>query len=87
MPVPDEFKIAPDFIICEYCNKSYSDTPENMHRILVTHDKTGEKRIFVACVNCIQKAAKDKEYDKYITDKTFNEKLGRGIIPKEVERG
>lgn len=31
MPEPDEFIIAPDFTVCEYCGKSYEDTVENMH--------------------------------------------------------
>lgn len=77
MPVPDEFKIAPDFTVCEYCGNKYPDTTENMHRILVEHRK--EKRIFVACVRCIQLARNDKSYDRYMTRKTFTEKLGRAL--------
>lgn len=77
MPVPDIFTIAPDFTVCEYCEKSYSDTTENMHRIKV--EKDGQKRIYVACVRCIEKAGKYKSYDDYMTEKTFNEKLGRQI--------
>lgn len=75
MPVPDEFKIAPDFTVCEYCNKSYEDTTENMHLINIEKDRAA--RIFHACVHCIKKAQEDKSYDDYMTEKTFNEKLGR----------
>lgn len=81
MPVPDEFKIAPDFTVCEYCGKSYEDTVENMHRIRV--EKNGEYRIFCACVNCISKAKSDEKYDEYMTNKTFSEKLGRRLKKAE----
>nr|DAR01514.1 MAG TPA: zinc finger domain protein [Caudoviricetes sp.] len=77
MPVPDIFRIAPDFTICEYCGKSYADTAENLHRVLI--EKDGERRIFEACVHCIAKAKKDAAYDEYMTNKTFNEKLGRRL--------
>ncbi len=77
MPVPDLFIIAPDFTVCEYCGKSYADTAENMHRVLI--EKDGARRIFVACVHCIAKAKTDAAYDEYMTDKTFNEKLGRSL--------
>lgn len=77
MPVPDEFIIAPDFTVCEYCGKSYEDTVENMHPIRV--EKNGEYRIFCACVNCITKAKSDEKYDEYMTNKTFSEKLGRKL--------
>ncbi len=80
MPVPDIFVIAPDFALCVYCGKTYPDTIENMHRIKV--EKDGKKRIYEACVHCIEKASKDKAYDDYMTDKTFNEKLGRQIKEK-----
>lgn len=80
MPIPDEFKIAPDFAKCEYCRKSYADTAENMHRILI--EKDGERRIFEACVHCIAKAKTDAAYDEYMTKKTFNEKLGRELKNK-----
>ncbi len=43
MPVPDMFTIAPDFTLCEYCNKTYADTADNMHRIKV--EKGGKSRI------------------------------------------
>lgn len=43
MPVPDMFTIAPDFTVCEYCNKTYADTADNMHRIKV---EKGGSRIF-----------------------------------------
>lgn len=75
MPVPDIFQIAPDFTCCEYCGKSYAYTPENIHRVLI--EKNKEKRIFIACVHCIQKAKDNPDYDEYITNKTFDEKLGR----------
>ena len=77
MPVPDTFIIAPDFTVCEYCGKSYADTAENMHRVQI--EKDGARRIFVACVHCIAKAKIDAAYDEYMTDKTFNEKLGRKL--------
>lgn len=77
MPVPDTFTIAPDFTVCEYCGKSYVDTAENMHRILV--ERNNERRIFVACVHCIAKAKAEPDYDEYMTDKTFNEQLGRRL--------
>lgn len=80
MPVPDEFKIAPDFAKCEYCGKSYPDTAENMHRVLITQGNA--RRIFEACVHCIQKAKSDEKYDEYMTNKTFNEKLGRKLKPR-----
>ena len=80
MPTPDEFIIAPDFALCEYCGKTYPDTVENMHRVLI--EKDGKRRIFKACVHCIAKAKNDKKYDDYMTEKTFNEKLGRQLKNK-----
>lgn len=77
MPVPDLFIIAPDFTVCEYCGKPYEDTSENMHRVLI--EKDGARRIFFACVHCIAKAETDAAYDEYMTDKTFNEQLGRRL--------
>lgn len=77
MPVPDLFIIASDFTVCEYCGKSYADTAENMHRVLI--EKNGERRIYTACVHCIVKAKTDAAYDEYMTNKTFNEKLGRRL--------
>ena len=77
MPVPDIFQIAPDFILCVYCDKSYPDTEENIHRILV--EKDGVKRMYCACVHCIKKAKEDPSYDEYMTNKTFEEKLGRQL--------
>ena len=77
MPVPDEFKIAPDFTVCEYCGKAYEDTVENMHRVLI--EKNGDRRVFEACVHCIAKAKSDEKYDEYMTNKTFSEKLGRRL--------
>ena len=81
MPVPDIFQIAPDFTVCEYCNNHYEDTEENMHRICVTKD--GIRRIFVACIHCIKKAKEDPAYDEYMTNKTFEEKLGRQLKRKD----
>ena len=75
MPTPDEFIIAPDFTECVYCGKCYPDTAENIHRIRV--EKNGERRIYIACVNCIERANRDEKYDEYMTNKTFSEKLGR----------
>lgn len=83
MPIPDEFNLAPDFTVCEYCGKSYPDTTDNMHLIKV--ERNGEERIFVACVSCIRKAEVDKTYDDYMTDKTFTEKLGRVIMKKGLD--
>lgn len=77
MPIPDEFKIAPDFTICEYCGKSYADTAENMHRVLI--EKDGDRRVFAACVHCIAKAKTEPAYEEYMTNKTFSEKLGRRL--------
>ena len=78
MPTPDEFIIAPDFALCVYCGKTYPDTVENMHRVLI--EKDGKRRIYEACVHCIAKS--DKKYDDYMTEKTFNEKLGRQLKNK-----
>lgn len=80
MPVPDMFTIAPDFTECVYCGKCYPDTVENIHRIRV--EKNGERRIYIACVNCIERAKSDKAYEDYMTDKTFAEKLGRQFREK-----
>lgn len=77
MTEPDLFIIAPDFTVCEYCGKSYADTAENMHRVLI--EKDGARRIYVACVRCIAKAKAEPDYDEYMTNKTFNEKLGRRL--------
>lgn len=77
MPVPDLLIIAPDFTVCEFCGKSYADTAENMHRILVGHN--GEERVFEACIHCIEKARTNRDYENYMTEKTFNEKLGRRL--------
>lgn len=82
MPVPDEFKIASDFTVCEYCGKTYADTTENMHRVLITQGKA--RRVFVACVHCIVKAKTDAAYDEYMTNKTFNEKLGRELKTEHI---
>lgn len=51
MPVPDTFIIAPDFTVCEYCEKSYADTAENMHRVMI--EKDGARRIHTACVHLL----------------------------------
>lgn len=77
MPIPDEFKIAPDYTICVYCGKSYADTDENLHRVLI--EKDGERRIYEACVHCIAKAKTNAAYEEYMTNKTFSEKLGRRL--------
>lgn len=77
MPVPDLFIIAPDFIVCEYCGKSYADTAENMHRVLI--EKDGARRIHKACVHCIARAKTEPDYDEYMTNKAFSEKLGRRL--------
>ena len=55
-------------------------TVGNMHRIKV--EKGRKSRIYVACVHCIERAKNDRAYEDYMTDKTFNEKLGRQI--KEI---
>lgn len=75
MPRTDTFNIAADFALCEYCGKTYADTGENFHRIKIGRD--GKSRIYIACVNCIEKAKNDKAYDDYMTDKTFSDCLGR----------
>lgn len=77
MPIPEEFKIAPDYTICVYCGKSYADTDENLHRVLI--EKDGERRIYEACVHCIAKAKTNAAYEEYMTNKTFSEKLGRRL--------
>lgn len=81
MPVPDYFPIAPDFVLCVYCNHCFEDTEKNIHSILV--EKNGERRVYIACVHCIKKAKEDPAYDKYMTNKTFEEKLGRRLKNKE----
>ena len=80
MPVPDIFQIAPDFTVCLYCDKPYADDGKNLRRICVK--KNDELRIFVACVHCIKKAKEDPAYDEYMTNKTFEEKLGRQLKRK-----
>lgn len=77
MPVPNIFTIAPGFVLCVYCGKLYVDTLANTHNILV--EKDGERRIFTACVHCITKAKESPAYDDYMTNKTFDEKLGRRL--------
>ena len=77
MPTPDEFTIAPDFTLCEYCGKTYADTAENMHLVLI--EKDGARRIFEACVHCIARAKAEPAYDEYMTNKTFSENLGRRL--------
>ena len=46
---------------------------------VVGFKKDGERRIYVACVHCIAKAKAEPAYDEYMTNKTFDEKLGRRL--------
>lgn len=83
MPVPDEFKIAPDFFQCPWCLKDYPDT-ELMHGFFRKNiaDKTG--RVYYICKNCFKRAQTDKKFDEEITAKVFKERLGRLIeVAKE----
>lgn len=55
MPVPDMFTIAPDFTVCEYCNKTYADTADNMHRIKV------EKRRKIKNLCCLRSLYRESQ--------------------------
>lgn len=82
MPVPDEFIIAPDFTACVYCGKTYADTAENMHRVMI--EKDGARRIYKACVHCIARAKAEPEFEEFMTEKTFSENLGRKLKPERT---
>lgn len=80
MPVPDEFVIEPDFQLCEICEKDYPDN--EFVYVAVDNDKVGtehEKRIYSMCKYCREKCRTDSEYEKYVTEKVFNLKLGRRL--------
>lgn len=84
MPVPDEQKLYEDFGHCEFCDKCYEDS--KFVRVLFCNDKEGAERkyrIFEMCKTCRDKCKKDKDYEKYATDKAFNLKLGR---PVKIQR-
>lgn len=83
MPVPDEFKIAPDFFVCEFCNKGYPDT-ERRTALFRIKDTDNVGRAYYICNTCFQKAQDDKSFDDEITAKVFRENLGRKVRIKDV---
>ena len=76
MPVPDTFVIAPDFFQCPFCLKDYPDT-ECKHVLFRINDTDKVGRYYICCKKCFNKANIDKRYDNTITNRVFNEKLGR----------
>ena len=80
MPVPDEFVIAPDFGLCEICEKDYPDN--KFVHVAVDNDLSGEeheKRWLTICAYCREKCRTDSKYEEYVTDKVFKLKLGRRL--------
>ena len=80
MPVPDEQKLYEDFTFCEYCAKTHPDS--FFQRIIIDNDKEGaenQKRVFIICHDCRGKCRADKDFEKYVTEKTFRLNLGRRI--------
>lgn len=76
MPVPDSFERFHDFFQCPFCEKDYSDKYLKSAFIKINDsDVTG--RACHICRFCLEKAKQDKEYDKFVTDKAFREKIGR----------
>lgn len=78
MPVPDTFVIAPDFFQCPFCMKDYPDT-DMKHGFFRKNITDKEGRVYYICKTCFNKAQSDEKFDKKITDKVFNENLGRFI--------
>ena len=80
MPVPDEFNLFDDYMLCEICNKDYPLS--TFAHVVVDNDKMGEeleKRYCAICSNCREKCRNDTGYEKYVTEKVFKIKLGRRI--------
>lgn len=80
MPVPDYFVIAPDFCLCEICEKDYPDN--KFVHVAVDNEKTGdehERRWTTICCDCREKCRNDSEYEKFVTEKVFRLKLGRRL--------
>ena len=78
MPVPDRFDIAPDFQLCEICDKCKPDN-EFRHVAIQQGEKltAGMARAYVICEDCYQKCKTDSDFEKYVTDFVFEHKLGR----------
>lgn len=82
MPVPDMQTRFRDFQACEFCGKSYTDDKFKM--VLIDNEKDGsenEKRIYVMCIYCCEKCKTDPTFEKEVTEKVINQKLGR-IVKK-----
>ena len=80
MPVPDEFIRAPDFVLCEICNKTVPDTA--FVHVLVDNDKQGEeneKRYYAMCTDCRERCRNEPAFEKYVTEKVFTMRLGRVV--------
>ena len=81
MPVPDEFNLCDDYMLCEICNKDYPLS--TFKHVAVTDDlkENGEqeKRYCVICSGCREKCRTNPLYEQFVTEKVFNLKLGRRI--------
>lgn len=86
MPIPDLFFRAPDFFQCPWCLKDYQDT-ELKHGFFRVNDDDQIGRVYYICKNCLDKAEKNKQFEKRITNKVFKNKLGRvvKIVHKETK--
>lgn len=80
MLVPDEFIRAPDFGLCEMCDKTVPDTA--FVHVIIDNDKPGEeneKRWYAICSDCRKRCRKEPAFEKYVTEKVFKLKLGRVV--------
>lgn len=80
MPVPDMQTRFRDFQGCEFCGKTYTDDKFKM--VLIDNEKDGadnEKRIYEMCIYCREKCKTDPAFEKEVTEKVMNQKLGRRV--------
>ena len=80
MPVPDMQIRFRDFQGCEFCGKTYTDDKFKM--VLIDNEKDGadnEKRIYEMCIYCREKCKADPAFEKEVTEKVMNQKLGRRV--------
>lgn len=87
MPVPDEFLLAPDFGLCEMCNKTVPDT--NFVHVIVNNDnprEENEKRWYEICKDCRERCRNEPAFEKYVTEKVFKLRLGRVVRVRRKDK-
>lgn len=86
MPVPDMQPRFRDFVVCEFCDKSYPD--DEFALVIIDNDKDSEeneKRIYDMCKNCRKKCRTDPAFEKYVTEKAFHLRLGRKMTTAKIQ--